>query len=77
MHRGGGIFVKTRSEKYIQKLLELGFIDIMTTHGWHHTTRFTEKSGVTWTGTARELFSKKGGGIQKVIMAYCRTANGG
>jgi hypothetical protein len=76
MYRGGGIFVKTRSEKYIEKLLKLGFVEIMYTSGWHHSTRFSEKSGVTWTGTARELFSKKNGGMQKIIMAYCRMANG-
>lgn len=72
MHKDGGIFVKTRSEKYIEKLLKLGFISIMTAHGWHHTTMFSEKSGSVWTGTARELFSKKYGGDHKVVMAYCK-----
>ena len=77
MHKNGGIFVKTRSEKYIEKLLKLGFIEIMTVHGWHHTTNFSEKSGVVWCGTARRLFSKKYGGMNKVAMAYCKVTNDG
>lgn len=77
MHRSGGIFVKTRAEAYIEKLLDLGFIQIMTAHGWHHTTCFSERSGAIWTGTARELFSKKNGGINKVILAHCRMAKDG
>lgn len=73
VHKSGGIFVKTRSEKYIEKLSKLGFIPIMIICGWHHTTYFSEKSdGAIWTGTARELFGKKNGGIQKIIMAYCK-----
>jgi hypothetical protein len=75
MHKDGGIFVKTRSEKCIEKLLKLGFVEIMTVHGWLHSTYFPEKSGAVWCGTAQQLFGKKSVGINKIIMAYCKVAN--
>jgi len=77
MHRSGGVFVKTRSIKYIEKLLSLGFVEIMVAGGWHHSTYFSEKSGAVWTGTARELFSKKSGGMNKIMLAYCKMVKDG
>jgi len=77
MHKDRSIFVKTRSEKYIEKLLKLGFIEIMTVGGWHHSTYFPEKSGAIWTGTARKLFSRKSGGMNKIMLAYCKMVKDG
>lgn len=74
MYKSGGIFIKTRSIKYIEKLLELGFVEIMTAGGWHHSTYFSRDSGAIWTGTARELFSKKGKGMSKIVLAHCKVA---
>lgn len=73
MHKEERIFVKTRSLLYSKKLKELGFIELMYSSGWQHSTRFPRELKVAWSGNAREFFSKKSEGIQKVIMAYCKT----
>ena len=75
MHKEERIFVKTRSLRYSEKLKELGFIELMYSCGWQHSTKFPRELKVAWFGNARDFFSKKSAGIQKVIMAYCKVTS--
>ena len=72
IHKEERIFVKTGSLRYSKRLMELGFIELMYSCGWQHSTKFPRELKVAWSGNARDFFSKKSTGIQKVIMAYCK-----
>jgi hypothetical protein len=69
IHKDNKIYVKTTSRKYEEKLIKLGFIELMNVSGFMNTVRFSTSIGAIWCGTARELFGKECRNVYRLILA--------